>query len=200
MQVKKESKVNITVTNNYSNFKCRIPLEWLEIMGINQKDKEINLFYSNKILFIRKPTVINFKDLTIHQKSLQIKKFELLHGYKYDQKKDLMREMEQYFNISYRTAYRHLKEDVSLEDLNNVKLIEKQEKNTRNINIMFVKIKNSLMPVITIPTNLAILLLENKNYEELGIKSAYEIYKKNFSCPVEMELNEETKIITIKRK
>jgi hypothetical protein len=197
--VKKESKVNVTVTNNYSNFKCRLPLEWLELLNINQDDKEINLTYIENKLYVRKPRANKFRELSITEKSLQMKKFELLYGYKYSPKKDLLNMMEEYFNISYRTAYRCLKENVDLEKLKKVELIEKQEKNSRNINVMFVKNKQSIMPIITIPTNLAILLLEGKPYEELGIKSAYEIYKKNLSRPILMELDEINKCIIITR-
>jgi hypothetical protein len=198
--VKKESKVNVTVTNNYANFKCRLPLEWLNVIGINQENKEINICYKDNKLYIRKTKIKKFRELSSMEKKLQIKKFEILYSHLYEHKKDLIDKMEEYFNISYRTAYRHLQEKVSTEELKEVKLIDKQEENTRNINIMFVKINQTITPTITVPTNLAILLLEGKSYEELGIKSAYEIYKKNFSCPIIMQLDENNKYISMERK
>lgn len=200
MIMKKDGNINISVTNNYCNFKCGIPMEWLKIIDVNSNQKGINISYRDKKLFITKQSYKEFRELSPKEKNLQIKKYELLYSSKYKQKKELISKMEEYYDISYRTAYRHLKETINQNELNDVELIESQKKDSRNINVMYVQISKYIIPIITIPTNVAILFLKGKTYDELGIKSAYEIYSKNVSCPIILNLNEISKVITIEKK
>lgn len=199
----KIGKVNVTVTNGFSNFKLRVPLEWLQLINISEHDKKLNLSYEDKYLYLQKKDIVKFSDLKAKEKALQLRKFELIYERECETKKELFSKMEEYFGISYRTAYRALKEDVSLEEINNTVLIDKQEDNTSNTNVMFPTVntddKQYIIPTITIPPNLAILLLEGKTYEKLGIKSASEIYKENFTCPVEMTLDVKKLLIKVKR-
>lgn len=199
----KIGKVNVTVTNGFSNFKLRVPLEWLELINVSKHDKKLNLSYEDKYLYLQKKDIIKFSDLKAREKALQLRKFELIYERHCETKKELFSKMEEHFGITYRTAYRILKEDVSLEEINNTVLIDKQEDNTSNTNVMFPTVntddKQYIIPTITIPPNLAILLLEGKTYEKLGIKSASEIYKENFTFPVEMTLDVKKLLIRVKR-
>ena len=253
------SKIHITTYKGYVNFKCRLPDEWIDDLGINKDNREINLtcYPKKNRIIIKKFLDKDFKDLSKkekqlqikkfqhlykiksdqillkaieeyfsishdiayrylqedispeelkdvelidkehinskfddllkEQKQLQIKKFQQLYEKKFQQKKNLFNAIEEYFSISYRTAYRYLQEDISPEELKDVELIDKQTDVSRNINVMFVNINNVIVPTITIPTNLGVLFLEGKTYEELGIKSAYEIFNENFSIPISME-------------
>lgn len=184
--MKKTSNIYVTLTNDIANFKVRLPWNWLQKLGLTETDKEICISYKDKKLVISKAKEVLFANLSKHEKVLQIKKYEQMNGYKYDRVKDLMEEMEEYFKVTYRTIYRYSKENVSLEELENVQLIQEQNENAKNVNIIL----NNTTSALTIPTNLAVLFLQEKRYEELGITNATQIYGENINIPITLTMED----------
>lgn len=197
----KNSNIYITITTtdkakSMANFKIRLLWDWCKRIGLNEKEKQVCISYEDGKLIIKKAYEKYFTSLTKHEKVLQVKKYEMLYGYKNDVKKELIQSMEEYFNVSYRTIYRLLKEEVSIEEVENVKLMKKQEFNeNRNINLMTSEYKGSKVNVLTIPTHLAVQFLTGKTYEELNIKNAVDLYPNNVNAPISMRLVEDEIII-----
>lgn len=182
-----KSNIYLSIVNETANFKMRLPQFWCKEIGINEKEKEICISIEDDKLVIKKATNKLFLKLDKKEKALQIKKYELMNGYKHT-KKELIEEMEEYYQVSYRTIYRLLKEEVDLEELENVKLLDKQDPLERNVNVILSNYKNSIIYTVSIPTNLAMIFLRGKTYDELGIKTAVEIYNENTKIAIEMEL------------
>lgn len=196
----KASNIYITITNNVVNFKVRIPWEWCKEIGITEKEKGINIRYENNNLFIKKTDNVLFSDLSVNEKILQINKYKYLYRNNYDRQKDFFKDLEKYFNITYRTAYRYLSKEILKEDLDKVELLSKQIKHTRNVNLMLQKGVESITVILTIPSALAIVFLQGKTSEELGIKNIIEIYDKNTSIPINMSLDNNNKQILLSNK
>lgn len=214
--MQKQSNIYISTTNNVVNFKIRIPWQWCKDIGITEEDRFICIGYNNNKLCIEKRDIILFSTLNKKEKILQIQKY--MEKYYNDnivlrniytkeipskeeiklikkQNKRLIEEMEDYFKISYKTIHRYMNEDVSEEELRNTKLIDEQDSSIKKVGIIISKNINektkteTITSTLTIPTNLAMLLLsEGKNYKELGIKSASEVYDKRTRIPVTLEI------------
>lgn len=185
----KSSNVYVSITNNVVNFKVRIPWDWCKEIGITEKEKEINIRYENAKLIIEKANKVLFSDLSKKDKMLQLNKYKELYGNNYEKQKDFFKDLEEYFQITYRTAYRYLNEKILKEDLKQVELLDKQNKHSRNVNLMFRKGVETITVVLTIPSALAIIFLKGQTCEELGIKNITEIYNENTSISINMNLD-----------
>lgn len=195
------AKINISITGKHVGFKCILPIDIITALGITATSNTVSLVYNESTynLEVRKSNKIIFKNLTATEKALQIKKFESIFKEYSSDKASLIKEMEKYFNVSYRTIYRYLQEPIDDKELENIELIEKQEKLRRNIDIFFTLLNGQLTPFLTIPTKLGIWLLEGLSYESLHIKTAYDLYKRNFSVPVILNMDESKKVLYIKK-
>lgn len=180
----KESNIYLTITNNVVNFKIRLPWDWLKVIGITEEKKAINIKVEDDSLVIDKKNTRLFSELTTEDKIKHLKKFELLYRSNYEKQKDFIKKTEEYFKISYRTAYRLLQPEVGKEDLSNIELIGEQEEFTRNVNLMLKSGVEQVTATLSIPSALAIKFLKGKTSEELGIKNIIEIYEKNMTLPI----------------
>lgn len=190
-KMQKESNIYLTITNNVVNFKIRLPWDWCKRIGITEEEKAINIKIANDCLVIDKENTLLFSDLKTKDKIKQLKKFELLYRNDYDKQKDFIKKVEEYFKISYRTAYRRLQTDIDLGDLDNVKLVEEQEEFSRNVNLMLKSGVEQVTATLSIPSALAIKFLKGKTSEELGIKNIIEIYDKNMTLPITLRFDNE---------
>lgn len=197
--MQKISNIYVTITNNVANFKIRVPWDWCKKLGISEAERGICIKYEGDNLIIEKRKEILFTDLSTEDKILQINKYRSLYRAYYDKQKDFISEVEKYFKITYRTAYRYLKQELSAEQLENVKLMGEQNENSRNINLMLRSGIETVTATLTIPSALAILFLQGKTSEELGIKNNIEIYGENTTISVNLRM-EEDKIYIEKKK
>lgn len=198
-KMQKISNIYVTITNNVANFKVRLPWEWCKQIGITEEERGICIKYENDKLIIERQNEILFADLSTEDKILQINKYRSLYRAYYDKQKDFISEVEKYFKITYRTAYRYLKKELSTEQLEDVVLMGEQDEHSRNVNIMIRSGIESVTATITIPSALAIQFLQGKTCEELGIKNIIEIYGKNTTISVNLRM-EEDKIYIEKKK
>lgn len=222
--MQKQSNIYVTIANNTADFKVRIPWRWCKEIGLTEEDKAVCISYKDNRLFIEKKELDLFSNLDKNNKILQIKKYiqvfiEKNSEYKSllekmdltseeikfmkKQNKLLMKEIENYFDISNRTVKRYMYEEVKISDVENIKLLPKQCENIKKVNIMLSKYVNNdtktetITSTLKIPTSFAILLLEGKDYKELGIKTATEIFDSNVNIPVILEKKND-KIFIIK--
>ena len=198
--MQKDSNIYVTKTNNVANFKIRLPWNWCETIGITEEERGICIRYENDSLVIEKQTEILFSDLSKEEKVLQINKYRSLYRANYDKQKDFIGEVEKYFKVTYRTAYRYLKEELSESHLEDVELIGEQNEHSRNVHLMLRCGRESVTATLTIPSSLAILLLHGKTCEELKIKNIIEIYSENVTLPIQMNIEPEKGRIIIKKK
>lgn len=199
MKLVKEKNGKIVITaSKYPNFKCRLPIRYLEYIGLKKHEK-INIKYDHKknILIIKKAAEKGFKDLSAKERYLQIKKYEKCNAKKYETKKSLMNDIGEYFSITYRTIYRICneisEEDISEEEINDTKLMKKQCAEERNIGVII-----SNVPVISIPTNIAISFLESKSSEQLNLKSSVDKYQEYKAIDIKLKLFDNKEIIITK--
>lgn len=196
--MQKVSNIYVTITNNVANFKVRLPWDWCKNIGLTEKNKGISVKYENNCLVIEKQKERLFSDLSTEEKILQINKYNYLYGNKFDKKKDFLEEVEKYFKITYRTAYRYLREEISFKELENVSLISEQSDYIRHTHLMLRNGIESITATLTIPSALAILFLQGKTPEELGIKNIIEVYNENVTLPILLECSGEKIIIKSK--
>ena len=189
-----QTNIYISIVNETANFKIRLPWTWCKEMGIDTDNKSVCISVEGANLVVKKATDKLFLELNKKEKSMQIKKYLSIYGQKYN-KKELMSKMEEYFQVSYRTIYRLLKEEIDEAEIENVELIKNQNSLERNVNIILSNYKNSIIATISIPTSLAMIFLNGKTYEELKIKTAVEIYTKNTKIPVNRYLRDDKIII-----
>lgn len=215
--MQKQSNIYVTLTNNVVNFKIRIPWQWCKDIGVTEEDRSICIGYKNNKLCIEKRELNLFSTLDKKEKTLQIKKY--MEKYYNEnivlrnissketpskeeiklikkQNKLLIKEMEDYFKVSYRTIYRYMNEEAS-EEVRNTDLIEEQDDSIKKVGIIISKHINertkteTITATLTIPTNLAILLLsQGRNHTELGIKTVTEFYDKATKIPVITEIKD----------
>lgn len=185
--MQKVSNIYVTITNNVANFKVRLPWDWCKKIGITEEEKGICIKYENDKLIIEKQKEIFFSDLSTNEKVLQINKYKSLYRDNFDKQKDFLNEVEDYFKITYRTAYRYLKKEILCSDLESVELMPKQNEYARNTHLMLRSGIEAITATLTIPSALAILFLQGKTPEELGIKNNIEIYGENVTLPIKMK-------------
>ncbi len=197
-----EGRISVTITKRIANFKCKLPIDWVTKMKINERNPVANIRYEDDSIVISIAKSTQLRTLSQDEKILQIKKYEHLYSKNYKLKKDIISDIAEYFNINERTVYRYSKAEIPPSILKNVKLIDKQEddKYNKNTKVMFITNCSSTTSAITIPNELAIRFLEGKTYEELNIKIVYDLYKKNFSKKVKLIFNENNKEIVIINK
>lgn len=186
----KESNIYLTITNNVVNFKIRLPWDWCKEIGITEEEKAINIRIENDNLVIDKKNTRLFSELKTEDKIKHLKVFEMLYKNNFDKQKDFIKKVEDYFKISYRTAYRLLKTEINPEELINFDLIEEQEEFTRNVSLMLKSGVEQVTATLSIPSALAIKFLKGKTSEELGIKNIIEIYDKNMTLPIRLNFKE----------
>lgn len=198
--MQKDSNIYVTITNNVANFKIRLPWDWCKTIGITEEERGICIKYESDSLVIEKQSETLFSDLTKEEKVLQINKYRSLYRSLYEKQKDFIEEVEKYFKVTYRTAYRYLKEELSEEQLEDVELIGEQNEYSRNVHLMLRCGRESVTSTLTIPSALAILLLHGKTCEELKIKNIIEIYGENVTLPIQMNIEPEKGRIIIRKK
>lgn len=196
--MQKVSNIYVTITNNVANFKVRLPWDWCRKIGITEVEKGICIKYENDKLIIERQKELFFSDLSTEEKILQINKYKKLYRDNFEKQKDFINEVEDYFKITYRTAYRYLKKEISSSDLEKVCLISKQDEYARNIHLMLRSGMEAITATLTIPSALAILFLQGKTQEELGIKNNVEIYGENVTLPVTIEYDNDRILISKK--
>lgn len=201
INAEKDIYLTATVTNNHLNLKLRLPPDWIKLLKITKENKKIRISINkDNMLIIEKATDITFRELSVYDKCLQIQKCYALSSPQKTLEKDVIESISEYYNITTRTVYRYLKELVLQDDLKNVKLLPKQNKDYRNINIMFSDSDSgSEQTFITIPTIFSIKFLTGKSYEELKIKSAYDLFKSKFRIKGKIKyMGKEQLILVIK--
>lgn len=184
--ISKEGTINTNIHSNRINFECKtIPLQWFKDIGIYD-DMVINLSIQDNRVIIRKANTKLFKSLSREEKALQVKKYELLYKDNVDTQKKLVSNIAEYFNLSTRTVYRLLKEDINTSEIEEVQLLQKQSTNESNLKLYY----NCKRPVISLSKEYACILIKGKPFEELQIEKMGDIITHNETFKIRQKLRQ----------